>query len=369
MEAAQELASRTAGPRYLELDSLRGVAALVVVIYHCSMAYSLRVPWYLSPLVSGNAAVLLFFVLSGFVLSLPFWGKGHNGSYGAYVTRRFFRIYVPYVAAVALAAAGAMLFPHSRLELSDWFRNTWQSDVTPRLLARHLVMSGGQELNMAFWSLRYELQMSIVFPLLLLVLRAMRPALAVVVFIALFAIADNRLQAGVADHWHYLDTLKYGSLFALGAVLGRTIHWLHGRWHSLSRVTRFAVFATGLSLYFGVVDALFDRAAIDLPDRLLVSLGACVVLVCCMCSRRLRTVLRHRVPAYLGRISYSMYLVHGTMLFALLNLLFWKVSAAVFAVIYLVATLAASHLFCIAVEEPSLRAGKALAGRWKGRSV
>lgn len=366
MDSTQELAARTDGARYLELDSLRGLAAFTVVLYHYRLAFNLQEPWYLSPLDGGRSAVLLFFVLSGFVLSLSFWTKGRNERYDRYLTRRCFRIYVPYVAAVALAVAGVSLFPHSRLPLSEWFRNTWQTAVTPRLVGRHLAMSGGDELNTAFWSLRYEVQMSILFPVLLVVLRVVQPVLAIGLSVALFAFADHKMQAGAVDHWKSLELLKYGSLFAIGGVLGRTLAWTRRRWCSLSRAGRLTILAAGVLLYFGTADALADRAHIDVPDGLLVSLGAAVLLLCCMYLSPLRRALRHGVPAYLGRISYSMYLVHGTMLFALLNLLYLKVSAPVFALIYIVATLAASHLFCIAVEEPSLRAGKALAGRWKG---
>jgi peptidoglycan/LPS O-acetylase OafA/YrhL len=55
-----------------------------------------------------------------------------------------------------------------------------------------------------------------------------------------------------------------------------------------------------------------------------------------------------------------MYLVHGTVLFAMLNLLYWRVSGLLFGLIYVILTIAISHLFCISVEEPSLRFGKTI---------
>jgi peptidoglycan/LPS O-acetylase OafA/YrhL len=82
------------GQRFVELDALRGVAACTVVLHHLAQAYSFESPWYLRPLVAGHEAVILFFTLSGFVLSLPFWNRGSNGPYGQYLIRRFFRIYV-----------------------------------------------------------------------------------------------------------------------------------------------------------------------------------------------------------------------------------------------------------------------------------
>src|SRR2546430_11607225 len=57
--------------RLQELDSLRGVASLTVVWHHWIWIFrDAVVPWYILPFVSGREAVILFFVISGFVLSL-----------------------------------------------------------------------------------------------------------------------------------------------------------------------------------------------------------------------------------------------------------------------------------------------------------
>ena len=56
----------------------------------------------LTALVSGGTAVRFFFVLSGFVLVLPFLRHPHS-PYFPYVVKRICRIYLPYLAAVALA--------------------------------------------------------------------------------------------------------------------------------------------------------------------------------------------------------------------------------------------------------------------------
>lgn len=114
----EQLRERTAGARFLELDGLRGIAAFTVILHHFCCMYDLKEKPYLLPLVAGHSAVLLFFVLSGFVLSLPFWNKGTFGRYDAYLVRRIFRIYVPYVAAVGLAAVGMLLVGEKHLPLA-----------------------------------------------------------------------------------------------------------------------------------------------------------------------------------------------------------------------------------------------------------
>lgn len=325
------------------------------------MAFGYRESPLLWPLFAGRAAVILFFVLSGFVLSLPFWTKGRNDNYGRYLIRRCFRIYIPYVAAVAVAVGGALLFPHSALPLSEWFHHTWQTNVTPGLIGRHLLMAGGDELNAAFWSLRYEVEMSIIFPLLLLALRVVPPGWALGLSAVLFVGASTR-----GDESALYLTLKYGALFAIGGVLGRSISGTRQRWQGISPLSRVALLLAALFLYFGYGDWAMAKLHMSLPDDVLVALGACGMLVCAMHLSPLRRLLHSTVPEYLGRISYSMYLIHGTVLFAVLNLLYGKVPNSLLIAVYLVATLVLSHLFCILVEEPSLRAGKTIAGRWTG---
>ena len=66
----------------------------------------------------GAEAVILFFVLSGFVLSLPAV-DGRPQSYFTFVTRRIFRIYVPYLAALAVSVAAAFCL-HGSATGSNW---------------------------------------------------------------------------------------------------------------------------------------------------------------------------------------------------------------------------------------------------------
>ncbi len=87
--------------RFYELDSLRGVAALTVVLHHfsriCPENFThllIRTP--LRLLLAGDQAVILFFLLSGFVLTLPY-KKNTSLSYGPFLLRRVCRIYLPYL--------------------------------------------------------------------------------------------------------------------------------------------------------------------------------------------------------------------------------------------------------------------------------
>ncbi len=102
--------------RLHELDSLRGVAAFCVVLHHVLWLWKDEVlakspapargliEILLQPISAGHEAVILFFILSGLVLSIPVLENGAQ-SYPVFLTRRVFRIYFPYLAALALAVA------------------------------------------------------------------------------------------------------------------------------------------------------------------------------------------------------------------------------------------------------------------------
>src|ERR1022692_2357744 len=94
--------------RFRVLDALRGLAALVVVVHHVMLSLPDGIRGQLGFIevasgMGGRFAVMLFFVLSGFVLALPYFA-GTSLPYGRYIVRRFCRLYLPFAFAVLIAA-------------------------------------------------------------------------------------------------------------------------------------------------------------------------------------------------------------------------------------------------------------------------
>ncbi len=93
-------------PRYEILDGLRGVAAVIVVMFHLLETYSRGVPYQL--LNHGYLAVDFFFVLSGFVVGYAYdnrWSKGMT--FGNFCKRRIIRLQPMLVFGTVV---GALLF-------------------------------------------------------------------------------------------------------------------------------------------------------------------------------------------------------------------------------------------------------------------
>src|SRR6185437_4515847 len=159
------------------LDSMRGIAALLVVFHHVWLLGAMRPgvwEWRLlhySPLrmiVEGRPPVILFFVLSGFVLAHALLHR--PTAYKDFAIRRFARIYPPFAVAILVSAAGyALLDPGTPRPFSAWFGSLWQDGHGLPTVLDRLLMPGSRrdDLDPVVWSLVHELRISLLLPALL----------------------------------------------------------------------------------------------------------------------------------------------------------------------------------------------------------
>ena len=352
----------SAAGRVLQLDSIRGVAALTVVFHHLwAISQFHEPPWYLIPFTSGREAVVLFFVLSGYVLSLPFW-KDRQLPYPVYIVRRFFRIYVPFLAALALSLAGCALLYKTHLPLTSFYLKTWQVPVTFKLFLHALLMPDTAELNGAIWSLRYEMEMSIIFPAVCILLaRAGRYSwiwIAILLQAFQMLILHTSLGRNSVTASNVAQLMYYAIFFVIGAGLAQHRADLIRQVFLLPQIAIWSGFAFSLALYF---NRMFLHMTTPKSDFLTMAGASGIILLAQ--DARLKVGLDTVTAQYLGRISYSMYLIHYVVLFALFNLLYLHVPLGWLIAACVVTTLAVSHLFCVGVEERALISGKWVSNR------
>jgi peptidoglycan/LPS O-acetylase OafA/YrhL len=363
-----------------ELDSLRGLAALTVLLGHYSNLFlTPRGPYagikpmieaiYRTPffvLISGHEAVMLFFVLSGFVLSLQFL-KGRPVPYGPFLIKRLFRIYVPYLVVLALAvAACAAFFSGSIADLGPWFNTPWSAPITLRSIIDHVIFLHdfkSDQYDPVLWSLVHELRISIAFPLLmaLVMKRSWRGNLilsgALSVFGIVASLAWIKLMGFETD---YLITFHYAGVFILGFLLARHREEILS-WHtSLSSRSRLAIALMGFVFYcYGHL----------LPWKLnyfqdvVTAWGAALLVLTALGSARTSAFLHLPPVKFLGKVSYSLYLLHAVIVLSLTHLLYGKLPIGVILGLSLGLSLLLSHLSYEWIEAPAMRAGRMLADR------
>lgn len=359
------------------LDSIRGIAAVVVLLhhelilipafsdffwagYHADLAQidnPLEALLFLTPLRllwAGHEAVILFFVLSGFVLALP-WSEGRPPHYLPFVIRRFCRIYLPYIAAAALAAALLTIVPHHESDPNSLrHAGNWNNDAVGwRTLVDYLFMLGspGQQfVNKAMWSLVFEMRVSLVFPLLMLPLLRWRLLGAAGLIVALSAGAAA-LPASPAWIAQTADTLHYAAYFALGAATAQRIGQIRAALAQCAPTGRMAFLGLGLLLIWR---PSYSEAAA------LTALGAAIVICAALLPGGIERLLMRPALRWLGKISYSLYLMHVPVLLTIYYLARDSVPLAAILVAAFPASLLAAWAFHIAVEAPSMRLGSAL---------
>ena len=219
----------TAASRFHSLDALRGIAALLVVIHHFALVIMVAPypAWIrLTPLrvvFDGYGDVLVFFVLSGFVLFPPLRDAGRI-AYWPYAIKRFVRLYVPFAAAICVSALlYTLVKPQIISGVTEWFNvDSWQVPLTATNFVMHLALTDDpnrQGLDNVMWSLAQEARISIVFPIIALFV--WRNWFLTVLGCLIISAFSRHLYV-YESHPRLYDpalTLQYVGLFASGASL------------------------------------------------------------------------------------------------------------------------------------------------------
>jgi peptidoglycan/LPS O-acetylase OafA/YrhL len=325
--------------RYVQLDSLRGLAACTVVLCHATNLLPAVFDdpsrlWWLTQtpsalLRAGAAAVDFFFVLSGFVLVLPFL-KGPV-SYPAFVFRRVCRIWIPYMVAMTVAVACAIWFhPTPVSGLSQW-ANQPIAFPSGRLMLNQILLVGvyhSDTYDPVVWSLVYEMRISLVFPLLVLLLRlgAWWRVLGAAAALSAAELVVERLPfwSGSED---LPMTLNFAALFVLGMLLARDMPKLRTLYGRLSPWTKALLWVTMLACFTHPVWLLPHSRLQHVPlyrDGLTAA-GVSICIFFALSPTRFSAWLASKPLVFLGRISYSVYLYHAVILLSLVHLFYGKV--------------------------------------------
>lgn len=368
--------------RWDSLDAVRGIAAFLVLTFHCaqlSTGFAARVsplspgawlqPWTwlkftpLRLLVSGGPpAVVLFFVLSGFVLTLPFLRASGGPGYAEFSIKRICRIYPPFAAAILVSALlYALVRPSPIPGASDWFGTVlWDRPLSFDYVLRNLMMTGlrpDMTLDLVMWSLVHELRISLVFPLLLLLTRRFPKGAAILSVIV--ALACTRALAGQepADlGWSLVDTLRFVPMFVAGILIAGNIATIRSRMARVPGLVQAGLWGGAFVLL------LFPGQSVSNYYDFVWGGGAVLLLMLTIASARANTVLSIGPARWLGRVSYSLYLIHVPLLVAFVHLTHGWMPLWMVPVFVIPLSLAAAEVMYRAAEAPSIRFGRWLAG-------
>jgi peptidoglycan/LPS O-acetylase OafA/YrhL len=309
------------------LASLRGLAAAFVVVFHALLIFEVagfdnphRLPidveqtWLtlthvLLSTFNGSAAVILFFVLSATVLTLSLDRADRFAAPEilAFYVRRGFRLF-PLLVAVTLVAAVMhhLYFTADRLAVAtSWMNRYYRHDPGFEEILKN-ALGWSNSLNSPAWTIWIEIAASAAFPALYR-LATRGPATAAAAGVLLVSLMFVDLP-GLRNVETYLFPFFLGCLVprygaAPAAAFGRLPAALR---------TGTVLTVLALALWF---ERLYSPAVFKDPSTVLV-MTLCAGFLVTVVFFGSRSVLRWRGFLFLGEISYSLYLIHFTVLFA-----------------------------------------------------
>jgi peptidoglycan/LPS O-acetylase OafA/YrhL len=307
--------------RLRALDSMRGIAALIVMGGHVfwlsplggerhQLELPLRVAGSLAArLLDGGAAVFFFFVLSGFVLALPYVGAVQRRlDVAEFVVRRVLRIMPTYWAATAvglgLRALASGLPPVPRMPV-DWSASLGPAELFD--IVSLVFGSPERYVNGPMWSLQVEMRMSLLLPFFIAA-AMLRPGPVS----GLVTLAIALLVPFVAPDAAWL---LFGPLFVFGVLLARWAPEATARLRSLSPAARALLVVAGLALFYNrSLEELWELPRVF--ESWLAGLGSGLMILLVLAETETPWFLGNRVASFFGDISYSLFAVHQPVLVA-----------------------------------------------------
>jgi peptidoglycan/LPS O-acetylase OafA/YrhL len=339
-----------------ELHGLRGLAACIVVVGHAAniaMAYDkeFHVP---DGLVNGSASVVLFFVLSGLVLSPSSRNAARSGSgLLAFYIRRAFRL-MPLMILANAASCLFVIYVHPHLAFPE--------PLTGPFGLKAFIggfIGASTKLNGPSWSIFIEVLASILMPIAALAASTRYRFIWLLVAAAL---------AYVPTHLPYAAPI-YLLPFYLGALIPTLPNILNGR----SRVLIWTLTVICF-LAFDFVRPVFQcfqiTPNINADPRVVLTEAIFMApVVYVLYNRPARTFLASRAAQWLGDVSFGLYLLHFNILTLVYNRIgavhgwpaFMLTAAGTFAITLPLAAIANRY-----IELPGIKLGRQLAGQAAG---
>lgn len=328
-------AAEQRGGRLVEIDALRGVAALAVVLFHYTTRFSDLYgagPQASVSFPDGHYGVNLFFVISGFVI---FMTLDKTSRAMDFVVSRFSRLFPAYWVAIALT----FLLTHL-LGLPG--KMVGPGEALGNLIMIHSLF-GIPHVDGVYWTLEVEL-LFYVGMLCLYCLRRLHQIHHWLLGLLALRLLDSLLEwkFGFGIPWtiQRLAILKYLPWFALGICI-----YLATSRHDTTSWRAPALTAGCAILTLALGNSLFHAA-------LAIILASMVLLAA---TGRL-AVLRYRPFVWLGTISYPLYLLHENIGWSIqlrLQALGLPIDATILVALTISLTLATT--LAQQVEQPAMR--------------
>ncbi len=374
--------AKTSREKIGSLEGLRGVAAFVVFFAHfvgafypaflfndpklAHVPYQIETrlaPTPLGVVFDGELAVCVFFVLSGYVLSAGFFARPSRLAAGVSFLKRYLRLEIPILASVLLGWFLLAFDWTANLQVLELTKSQWfgrYAVAEPSLgqaLRGSLIgvfIHGQNEYNPLLWTMKVELLGSYLVYGLLLV----------------FGRSRWRFAGYLAATALLLES--YYALFVVGMALSSVRPWTQSL-ASRPMVRRLGWALLIVGVLVGTYPCYYDPkgtwwwqvfgSVAPMAPKSYPRLAAPLILGALLVVPRLQSFFSSKIPRFLGRISFSLYLIHFLILASASSWLFlalaphapYNVCGFVTFVVSVALVLVASDWMTRAVDQPAIR--------------
>jgi peptidoglycan/LPS O-acetylase OafA/YrhL len=358
-------------------DGLRGMAALMVVVAHFLDAFVPKLnhknfpqifsenidpsnlfKFFELPIFSvfynGHFAVLIFFVLSGYVLTMPYF-RNDIDALKARVWGRYFRLNFPIIAALLLAFIVLRLGGYYNMAAADISGSMhWLSQLVPteltvseflKMAIYKSLLFGDHSLNTTLWTLKIEFIGSIYLLLFYLCCPKNNLKIATAcVSLLLFA-------------FYHQDALYYIAIF-LGALINEIKK-------PKSKIFLLGIFLLGI--YFGAYrssDLLFNFLPTPLPSILYANIlyhtvGAFFIVIA-ISNGLGQGFFQSRAAIFFGEISFPVYLLHPIILSSVASYLYihlprTNLNLLLIFLLYIIIIIGTAYIFEVYIDKNAVK--------------
>jgi peptidoglycan/LPS O-acetylase OafA/YrhL len=311
------------------IDSLRGLASVMVCLFHyvCTTTHYVSNALVLSIFNYGSYGVHIFFIISGIVIPLSMLSSGYtHSSFLAYLYKRMARIEPPYIVSILVFIVYAILKNSLGFNTNSTVALPTVSNVLAHIGYLVPLLPNCKWFINTYWSLAVEFQyylvLCIVFPYITHAQLIVR-CLVITLFLSLSYFIPS---AAFLPHWT--------PLFTIGIAYVLYIH---------STITKLEFIVYEI-LAFALVAYLFSYTVV---------VFCLLTLLTVHCVKNFKT----SISLFFGKISYSLYLIHGLTGGLVINYLSHSYTSTtqqimVVSIGFGVATLCA-YFFYLLIEKPS----------------
>ncbi len=349
------------------IDTLRGLAVSVVVIYHFFILLDLHN--IISPFVHsfGLLGVPLFFIISGYLIYSSIDNnikkRGKKAGIKNYFLHRLFRILPAYYFNLLVVLLIASFTIEVNYLYSDEFINQFLSHLSLTSYFTH--KSAGLGVNGVYWTLNIEMLWYIIAPLFILYIREIRILIFIMILslIYLFALDKGFLDSlfdinsqmpSYRLQLFYINSQLMGEInyFIVGVLIYKysVKSPLNSNFLSILSILIFLSIFIGFNGYYGITESF-----------LILHIFTIIITAMIFILIYQKKLPKVNPINWLGKISYSIYLWHMPILFIMSHtniLSYYSLTKTI--IVFTILLLSISSLSYYLIEEGSLNLRKKL---------